>query len=244
MEQAQTQYCSQGTQTEVTLINQKSFLDDTVTDNDPEDFNWVPYVDQCHENNFMPSGDGNPTPDKERKFMVFETQLRLLTDFCHDCGKQQLHMKKDINGTCIMCSYLCECGSSFYWTSQPHSGTMPYGNLLTAAAIMFSGGSATRILNMMKHLKLACFTERTYFRLQQFYLIPSIQELYNLKQNVLLSRLKNSIQVAGNGRCCSPGHTAKYGSYSFLEMDTGKIIHTELVQASPCMYSKSSILCT
>ena len=34
MEQAQTQCCSQGTQTEVTLINQKSFLDDTVTDDD------------------------------------------------------------------------------------------------------------------------------------------------------------------------------------------------------------------
>ena len=65
MEQAQTQYCSQGTQTEVALINQKGFFDDTVTDDDPEDFNWVPNVDQCHENNFMPSGDGNSTPDKE-----------------------------------------------------------------------------------------------------------------------------------------------------------------------------------
>ena len=124
-------------------------------------------------------------------------------------------MKKDINGKCITYSYLCEYGSLFYWTSQPHSGTMPYGNLLTAAAIMFSGRSATWILNMMKHLKLACFTERTYFRLKQFYLIPSIQELYNLKQNMLLSRLKNSTRVAGDGRCCSPGHTAKYGSYSF-----------------------------
>ena len=32
---------------------------------DPEDFNWVPNVDQCHENNFMLSGNGNPMPDKE-----------------------------------------------------------------------------------------------------------------------------------------------------------------------------------
>ena len=99
VEQAQTQYCSQGTQTEVTLIHQKSFLDDTVMDDDPKDSNWVPNVDQCHRNNLTPSGDGNPTPDKERKFTVFETQLRLLTDFCHNCGKQQLRMKKDINGT-------------------------------------------------------------------------------------------------------------------------------------------------
>ena len=65
MKQAQMQYCSQGTQTEVTLINQKSFLDDTVTNDDPEDSSWVPNVDQCYENNFTPSGDGNPTPDKE-----------------------------------------------------------------------------------------------------------------------------------------------------------------------------------
>ena len=53
-------------------------------DNDPEDSYWVPNVDQSHENNSTPTTDRNPTPDKENKLMIFESQLCLLTDFCHD----------------------------------------------------------------------------------------------------------------------------------------------------------------
>ena len=36
--------------------------------------------------------------------------------------------------------------------------------------------------------------------------------------------------LAGDGRCDSPGHFTKYGSYSLMEQHLNKVLHTELVQ--------------
>ena len=36
--------------------------------------------------------------------------------------------------------------------------------------------------------------------------------------------------LAGDGRCDSPGHCTKYGSYSLMEQHLNKVLHTELVQ--------------
>ena len=33
--------------------------------------------------------------------------------------------------------------------------------------------------------------------------------------------------LAGDGRCDSPGQSAKYCTYSFIDTDTDKIIHTK-----------------
>ena len=38
--------------------------------------------------------------------------------------------------------------------------------------------------------------------------------------------------VAGDGRLDSPGHSAKYGSYSLLELTCNKIVDFKLVQVS------------
>ena len=131
-------------------------------------------------------------------------------------------------------SYICQCGAKFTWSSQMHTGSMANGNLLTAAAVMFSGGSPNQILNIFRHLKLQCFSQRTYFRLQNIYLILTIKDVYLSQQQTLLYQAKShlSVRVAGDGRCCSPGHTAKYGSYMLLEVNSGKIISTQLVQVN------------
>ena len=89
-------------------------------------------------------------------------------------------------------------------------------------------------LNMFRHLKLQCFIQRTYLRLQNINLIPTIKDVYLSQQQTLLYQAKSnlSVRVAGYGRCCSPGHTAKYGSYTLLEVNYGKIISRQLVQVN------------
>ena len=87
---------------------------------------------------------------------------------------------------------------------------------------------------MMQHLNVASISKRTFFRLHTMYLVPCVRELYIAKQQKLFSTIranKGSVRVAGDG-CCSPGHTAKYGSYSLLDLNTGKILDTQLVQVS------------
>lgn len=38
------------------------------------------------------------------------------------------------------------------------------------------------------------------------------------------------IDIGGDGRCDSPGYSALFGSYCFLESTTKKVIHLQLVQ--------------
>jgi hypothetical protein len=39
-----------------------------------------------------------------------------------------------------------------------------------------------------------------------------------------------AVKLGGDARCCSPGHTAKFGSYSFMNLDTSKVLDVQLVQ--------------
>ena len=38
--------------------------------------------------------------------------------------------------------------------------------------------------------------------------------------------------TGGDGRCDSPGHSAKFGTYSILDTETSKVIEFSLVQAT------------
>jgi hypothetical protein len=53
-------------------------------------------------------------------------------------------------------------------------GQMPQGNLDIAAGILFSGSTAAKAINMMKHMKMLTITARTFIRLQKYYLIPAV----------------------------------------------------------------------
>ena len=49
-------------------------------------------------------------------------------------------------------------------------------------------------------------------------------------QNQLLDEVKNkAVVLSGDGRCTSPGKSAKYCTYSIMEIHTCYILHTETV---------------
>ena len=43
---------------------------------------------------------------------------------------------------------------------------------------------------------------------------------------------KSAIHLNGDGRCDSPGHNAKYGTYTLMYDDTGKVVTFSVVQVS------------
>ena len=36
------------------------------------------------------------------------------------------------------------------------------------------------------------------------------------------------LRLGGDMRCCSPGHTAKYGSYTMIDLAAGKVLDVQL----------------
>ena len=45
---------------------------------------------------------------------------------------------------------------------------------------------------------------------------------------------RKEVSLAGDARCCSPGHTAKYGSYSLMDMPSGEVVDVQLIQVHLC----------
>ena len=170
----------------------------------------------------------------ERKFIVFEKCLDNLLSSCNVCGRL-CKTEKRVIGTFLSVTRRCQCGETLQWSSQPMSGTLPVGNLVVSGAILFSGASITQSLNLLRHANISCFSQRTYHNIQQLYLVPAVERVWTSHQDALLARIKQEdrdVYVGGDARCCSPGHTAKYGSYSLLDLETNQILDIQLVQVN------------
>lgn len=66
------------------------------------------------------------------------------------------------------------------------------------------------------------------------YLEPTIIHKWKTDQETLLQQLsqKDSAVIGGDMRADSPGHSAKYGSYSVMHLESNKIIDIQLVQSN------------
>lgn len=69
--------------------------------------------------------------------------------------------------------------------------------------------------------------------------MPAVSRVWQHAQASLLATLREDIQrndkgiaVGGDGRCDSPGHNAKYGSYTIMDTRRSQIVDTQLVQCS------------
>lgn len=68
---------------------------------------------------------------------------------------------------------------------------------------------------------------------QKKYLHPAVQRTYKDQQSSLLDNIKaeaRELILGGDGRCDSPGHSAKYGTYSLMDVEQNKIVDSQLVQ--------------
>ena len=110
---------------------------------------------------------------------------------------------------------------------------MPECNLLLSGAVHFSGAMAKQALRIFELLRIQCITSNTFFRHQRLYTIPVILQTWKTAQEEILQELKNldgGLVVSGDCRSDSPGHCAKYGTYTLIEDRINKVIDLQLVQ--------------
>ena len=125
-----------------------------------------------------------------------------------------------VQGTFIAVRHYCShCEYQRQWTSQPRIRDTPAGNVLLSAAILFSGATPGKVLRMLSHLMVACFTDRTFYYHQKRYLQPAVVSVWETKQSALLAQCRAAgtpLTIGGNGWANNPGHSAKYGSYGII----------------------------
>ena len=67
------------------------------------------------------------------------------------------------------------------------------------------------------------------------------------KKSSLLQKLRSEqrpLVIGGDGRVDSPGHSAKYGSYTVMELQMGVVVDVQLVQVSHTFHPPLLIYCS
>ena len=169
---------------------------------------------------------------KDRKFIVFESQLMELFHRCYSCGLE-VKLETSIVGTLFVVRGMCPDGHVLHWQSQPMVRGMAAGNLLLSAAILLCGLTFTGIANLADVLNLAMFSERRFYDLQKDYVYPVVHTTYVRQQEAVIEYLRdNQLHLSGDGRCDSPGYSAKYATYSLMDSATDLILDYSLVHVS------------
>jgi solute carrier family 8 (sodium/calcium exchanger) len=119
------------------------------------------------------------------------------------------------------------CGKTRVWDNES-KGAMT-GNVILAAAIYFSGTPFSKIAKVCESVNLNIFGETLFYKIVKQLLQPAIYTCWSREQEKLLSS-DAPLVLAGDMRADSPGHCAKFGSYTVLDVQQNKIVHTELVQ--------------
>ncbi|XP_039667161.1 uncharacterized protein LOC120565424 isoform X2 [Perca fluviatilis] len=159
---------------------------------------------------------------KDDKYIVFESCLRELFQSCPVC-KRQCDVQRRKMGTYVSFTQLCpHCNYSRQWQSQPVVGSNPVGNLHLSAE------------KICKAMNLQIFQYGTFRRHARSFLEPAIIHKWKTDQQHLFQKLQHGgkIGVSGDMQTDSPGHSAKYGSYTLMHLDRNRIIDLQLVQSN------------
>ncbi|XP_062592075.1 uncharacterized protein LOC134253565 [Saccostrea cucullata] len=177
-----------------------------------------------------------PNAREEKKFIVFQSQLMKLFHTCSKCKSPVVGKIKQIKGSFISVEVECIlCNLKSTWNSQPYIGEVPAGNLLISTSIVLSGSIPSKALRMFEFMNVQAPKLSTFYNHQKCYIHPGIFHIWKNFTNSYVEYVKqqgNPLALGGDGRADSPGHSAKYGAYSVIDLDEGLIVHIELVQSN------------
>lgn len=101
-----------------------------------------------------------------------------------------------------------------------------------------TGCSTAKALRLFKFLNVACISKTTFYRHAGCYIQPLVIKEWRDQQKDLLDKMaksKDGVILTGDGRCDSPGYSAKFGSYTVIEQQINRVLDFQLVQVSEGM---------
>ncbi|XP_026114078.1 uncharacterized protein LOC113092627 [Carassius auratus] len=173
-------------------------------------------------------------PHIMRKFIVYEENLMDLFKNCPACSRH-CAIKSRTVGTVLHVDQTCvHCEHHKQWASQPYVKNIPAGNLQLAAAVLFSGSSFLQVTKFMQAFNIQGICHTTYLKHQRTFLFPTINWQWKQHQNTVIAEaLKGrNVVLGGDMHADSPGHSAKYGTYSLMDLRANKIMEIQLIQSN------------
>ena len=158
----------------------------------------------------------------------------ILLQRCLICSASATIKKIIKTGSALIVKLKCQNGHEKIWRSQPLRNRLYEGNIKIAAGILFSTNTYIKLHKFFNLAGIHGISKQTYYRIYDKYLRGVVNDRWIREKTFILDSLKQrkSILLSGDGRCDSPGHNAKYLTYSFLDQSTGKIATLSLTQVT------------
>ena len=138
-------------------------------------------------------------PCQEKYYLVSESCLKNLLSTCKSCGESCTSFIEFTKGSLIATSSVCTNGHVRRWQSQSLHNKLPWGKLLIASAIVFSGNITSKVLRMFQHMKVQMISASTAARLQSAYTIPATIEEFDSKQADIITSLGGKLHASNIG---------------------------------------------
>ncbi|KAK7940066.1 hypothetical protein WMY93_003392 [Mugilogobius chulae] len=187
-----------------------------------------------HDSSYEPGASITDMSDLTMPNTLFLRAVSRTIENCPICKKHcQLQQRRC--GTFVAYTQYCpHCSYSRKWQSQPIQGSTPVGNVQLSAAVYFSGASFVQLGKICKAMNLKVHQYVTFRRHARNFLEPAIYHKWKMDQSKVLEEVKTKgkIAVGGDMRADSPGHSAKFGSYTIMELESNKILDIQLVQSN------------
>ncbi|XP_067301001.1 uncharacterized protein [Pseudorasbora parva] len=171
----------------------------------------------------------------DAKYIVFEKCLLQLFESCPVCTRR-CDVRARRKGTFVAIDQLCpHCQYFRKWQSQPVVGSTPLGNLQLSAAIYFTGAPFFKLQKVFSAMHVKMITHRTFRKHASMYLEPAIIYTWKKEQEQVLLQLSQGHKVIAGGDMradSSPGHSAKYGTYTLMDLESNLILDIQLVQSN------------
>ena len=131
-------------------------------------------------------------PVSERKFIVYEEQLDqlLCCCLCPLCKGPVTSASKRTVGSMVVVNLTCLNGHKHSWQSQPCVNGRPEGNLLIAAAILFSGNTYEHASGMARLLRLSFIGKSLFYALQEKVLFPIVGQAWKINQAAVIDTVR------------------------------------------------------
>ena len=107
--------------------------------------------------------------------------------------------------------------------------------------LCFLGSLPSKVLRFFKHMGVPAISDDTYFAHQRSVLLPTVEAVWRQFQQhyITTAQMQNhSVTIGGDGRADTPGHCAKFGTYTLMDLDLMKVVDVRLVQVNQLQFEK------
>lgn len=138
-------------------------------------------------------------------------------------------MKYHFVGATVVVNSSCEGGHKHRFCSSREVNEIYTNNLHSAAAVFLSGNNFAKVSRMADFLGLAFPSEATFFRMQQLYCFPELEEFWSwIRSELVIEFVWTELVVGGEGQCTSPGFSAKNIFFFLMVLTSNYILQMEV----------------